>query len=179
MNSNIKELSTQLDGSGGNLLQFTDNDVNNLYPSAIDWRKLYFWTPQQPATRLRYTVKLSQSGTYGIPSPYRLPLIRLPELVLISAEAALDSDPAKSIARLNDLYAHRGGIDALPGNLPTETIREYIKQEYRREFVAEGVLFHYYKRLDDPRPQGAAATFNRKNYVAPIPAQEMEFGNRK
>ena len=53
-----------------------------------------------------------------------------------------------------------------------------IEAEYRKEFMAEGQLFYYYKRLDyNTLPDmGVVMT---GNYVFPMPDDEMEFGDIK
>jgi hypothetical protein len=109
----------------------------------------------------------------------RMPLIRLPELHLISAEATLDTDPVNTLARLNEIRAHRGIAEQLPDGTSTAALQNEIKQEYLREFICEGLMFHYYKRTDADRMEGIDTDFDKTKYVLPVPAEEIEYGQRE
>ncbi|MDR1273509.1 MAG: RagB/SusD family nutrient uptake outer membrane protein, partial [Odoribacteraceae bacterium] len=164
--------------SPGYLLQFHDTDVTDLYPSSTDWRRLFAWTPQITST-IRYNTKLAQPEGYVDSLANRLPMIRLPELYLISAEASLDTDPAKSRAHINELRQHRECDITIPDGVTDPAIlRAEILLEYRREFISEGLLFYYYKRLDADQVEGVAGNYDKTLYVLPIPLEEIEFGNR-
>ncbi|MDR3246112.1 MAG: RagB/SusD family nutrient uptake outer membrane protein [Prevotellaceae bacterium] len=171
---------TRLHESGlvtGRLLRFTDSDLDALYPSSDDWRKLFLWTPAV-TSQIRYTTKLEQPE--GMPDSLtrRMPVIRFPELYLISAEAALSSDPEKTRSRINELRRRRECNIEIPAGTAAEILRTEILQEYRREFIAEGILFYYYKRLDSEHIEGLAGTFDKTKYILPLPLEEIEFGNR-
>jgi hypothetical protein len=164
--------------SPGRLLQFNDDDVNALYPSVSDWRRLFLWTPQV-TSRVRYTTKLSRPDGQLAALSGRLPVIRLPEMYLVSAEASIATDPDKSRERVNELRRHRECDILIPDNVvDPETLHAEILLEYRREFIAEGVLFYYYKRLDAARVEGVAGDFDKARYLLPRPLEEIEFGNR-
>jgi hypothetical protein len=113
----------------------------------------------------------------GIPDSLarRLPLIRLPELFLISAEAAFDADPEKARVRINTLRRNRGFEVDIPVGTPAATLRDELQLEYRREFICEGVLFYYYKRLDADRMVYGPAVFDKTKYVLPVPVDETQF----
>lgn len=100
----------------------------------------------------------------------RIPLLKLSEMYLIAAEASGDK------SYLQTLRDHRGYV-----NYPLEEncdLAAEIEAEYRKEFMAEGQLFYYYKRLDYKTlpDMGIAMT---GNYVFPMPDDEMEFGDIK
>ncbi|WEK33808.1 MAG: RagB/SusD family nutrient uptake outer membrane protein [Candidatus Pseudobacter hemicellulosilyticus] len=163
-------------GSTGNLgLYYLTTDINALYPEANDWRKLYFWTQERNGVSSeRFSAKLQQPAGMPAGLGQRMPLIRLPELYLTSAEANLDADPQKAIQRIRDLRIHRGLDAGIPDGTPTATLMEEMKKEYRREFITEGMLFYYYKRLDAATVDGVTGNFNKANYVLPKPAEETE-----
>jgi hypothetical protein len=153
--------------------------LTRIYPhSTTDWRRLFYWggTPVQTAWHCN---KLWQPE--GMPVEYanRMPLIRLPELYLISAEATLTTDPANTLARLNEIRAHRGITEQLLDGTPAATLQNEIKQEYLREFICEGLMFFYYKRTDADRMEGIDTDFDKTKYVLPMPAEEIEYGQRE
>ncbi|MDR1414525.1 MAG: RagB/SusD family nutrient uptake outer membrane protein [Odoribacteraceae bacterium] len=163
--------------NSSHLLQFSNADVEALFPTADDWRELFAWTAPRTDQR-RYNTKLAQPEGYPDSLANRLPLIRLPELYLISAEASLTVDPEKSRLLVNELKAHRECDILLPAAATADDTRAEILQEYRREFIAEGILFYYYKRLDADQMANIPGNYDKTRYTLPIPAEEIEFGNR-
>ena len=115
-------------------------------------------------------------------SSYRnlMPVIRKTEAYYIAAEILKDSNPARAIELLDIVRGHRNLDDfPLPGNLTSTEIQQEIFKEYRKEFLGEGQLFFYYKRLNLPTIEGAAVNATDAIYVLPMPDNEIEFGNRK
>lgn len=101
----------------------------------------------------------------------QIPLLKLSEMYLIAAEASGD------IRYLETLRANRGyATDPLPAGA---NLQEEITKEYQKEFIAEGQLFYYYKRLNMTTLPITATSMNRATYVLPVPENELEFGNFK
>lgn len=101
----------------------------------------------------------------------QIPLIKISEMYLIAAEASGD------ISYLETLRANRGyGSNPLPADAD---LQEEIQNEYRKEFIAEGQLFYYYKRQNLASIPFASQTMSRDTYVFPVPDNELEFGNFK
>ncbi|GAE85152.1 RagB/SusD family nutrient uptake outer membrane protein [Bacteroides reticulotermitis] len=101
----------------------------------------------------------------------RIPLIKLSEMYLIAAEASGDKEV------LQVLRDHRGYM-----NYPlseASSLGDEITKEYRKEFLAEGQLFYYYKRLNFERIPFATSVATEKVYVLPMPDNELEFGDIK
>ncbi|NGP89253.1 RagB/SusD family nutrient uptake outer membrane protein [Fodinibius halophilus] len=72
---------------------------------------------------------------------------RVGEMVLIQAEALLDTDgPSAAIAKLDELRSHRG-LGAYSGPTTEQAVLDEILAERRRELVAEGHRFFDLKRL--------------------------------
>jgi hypothetical protein len=152
--------------------------LDRIYPYSTDWRKLFYWSGTSVQTAWHCNKLWQPAGMYAEFSN-RMPLIRLPELHLISAEATLATDLANTRTRLNEIRAHRGITEQIPDGTPTETLQFEIKQEFLRECVCEGLVFFYYKRTDADRMDGFTTDFDKTKYVLPMPAEEIEYGQRE
>ena len=106
-----------------------------------------------------------------------LPLIRLSEMYYIAAECEPDFNTAKGY--LETVRQHRG-LSSYPLTCTDkQQLQDDIEQEYRKEFIAEGQLFYYYKRQNLSSIPFTAQTMNRDVYVFPVPDNELEFGDFK
>ena len=107
-----------------------------------------------------------------------VPVLRKSESYYIAAEILKESDPERAIELLNLVREARNLEFAPLSNLTAEQIQEEVGKEYRKEFLAEGQMFFYYKRLDATRIEGAGVNA-QSIYVLPMPDTEIEFGERK
>lgn len=141
------------------------NDYRMLKGFAYDGAEKYFWKYHQ-----------YEGGTFND----IMPILRKSEAYYIAAEASKDSNPTYAIEQLNKVRSARNLADfALTDNLSTDEIQDEIAKEYRKEFLGEGQMFYYYKRLNSPNIDGAGITAGEHVYVLPMPEYEIEFGNRK
>jgi len=104
----------------------------------------------------------------------QIPMFKLSEMYLIAAETAIT--PAEGIAYLNTFRFNRGLLDLGPKAVLTTE----ITKEYRREFIGEGQLFFYYKRINSATiPNGSASSGNISmgplQYIVPLPDSEINF----
>lgn len=104
----------------------------------------------------------------------QIPMFKLSEMYLIAAETS--TVPADGIAFLNTLRFNRG----LTNLAATAVLATEITKEYRKEFMGEGQLFFYYKRINSATiPNGSAAsgnvTMGALQYVVPLPDTEINF----
>lgn len=103
-----------------------------------------------------------------------MPMIRLSEMAYIASEGA--ESPAEALAWLNRVRTARGMepfAEDASVNIPEE-----IAAEYRREFICEGQLWHYYKRTMATDIPGNNNFRGRiALYTFPIPEDEWIFGN--
>lgn len=108
---------------------------------------------------------------------FEMQLINLPEIYLILAEAYLDSNIQQALKILNTLRAHRGLAALNPGAGTTaDIIRGYLMDEVRREYIGEGYLFLYYKRLfHDIYRSEYTIPAQESVFVLPLPADEILF----
>jgi len=114
--------------------------------------------------------------------PYNniFPVLRKTEAYYIAAEVLKDSDKARAISLLNTVRSYRKlGDFPLPATLSADEVNTEIFKEYRKEFLGEGQLFFYYKRLNLQSIEGAGVTANDNIYVLPMPDNEVEFGQRQ
>ncbi|MBR2980757.1 MAG: RagB/SusD family nutrient uptake outer membrane protein [Odoribacter sp.] len=158
-------------------LLISDSYLDNRFPPAtheFDYRRVYSYsTYAQTSTSERYCKKLWQVENGNEDYAKRMPLIRLPEMILIAAEA----DIFDTTIYLNELRAARG-ITTTVDYMTDEELMAEIRAEYIREFTCEGQLFYYYKRNNSTTMDGLVGEFNTELYVLPLPEEEIEFGNR-
>lgn len=110
-----------------------------------------------------------------------MPLLTLPEMYYTAAEAYLENNNVvKAIEYLNTVRSSRGIISEIPVTADKEAVAEELFKEYRKEFISEGQLFFYYKRLGrETIPElSETVTLDDDIYVLPYPDNEVQFGNR-
>lgn len=129
-------------------------------------------------TSAKYTGR--SSAAFPLNSNTRLPLIKLPEMYYIAAEHYISTNPNKAIDYLNLIRASRSIQQDLTVGLDKSIIQEELTKEYRKEFIAEGQLFFYYKRigLENIPNLSTEVSLDDKVYILPYPVQEVEYGNR-
>lgn len=104
------------------------------------------------------------------PKRDRMPIFRISEMYYIAAESSIESNPDMAMFYLNTVYEKRGLSTRItnPALLMTE-----LQNEYQREFLGEGQLYFFHKRMKTVK----IATANA-NYVFPMPDLEIELGQR-
>ncbi|WET01729.1 RagB/SusD family nutrient uptake outer membrane protein [Flavobacterium sp. YJ01] len=147
------------------VFESNDNDYRNL-PS---W-KIPISGGKTQKTFFKYEDVTDKTKTFR----FQIPMFKLSELYLIAAETAPVA--ADGIAYLNTLRFNRG----LTNLAATAVLATEITKEYRKEFMGEGQLFFYYKRINSTAiPNGSAAsgnvTMNALKYVVPLPDEEINF----
>lgn len=149
-------------------LTIRNSTLNDIFPAGLnsDYRLNWF----EPATSSAMRISKYSYNTI-------IPLIKISEMYLIAAEA--ESSPSVAVKTyINPLRVHRG-ISELDANSADQSLVDtQIKLEYRREFIGEGQLFYYYKRLNVQKfPTLSAFANSNMVYKLPIPNAELEFGN--
>lgn len=114
------------------------------------------------------------------PAKNKMPLIKKPEMFYYVAECYnRQNEPAKAVQMLNAVRQARG-IDIiynLPETLSTDEVDQEILKEWQKEYIGEGQMFYYYKRLGLVIP-GATAKGDAV-YILPLPKTEIEIGGRE
>ncbi len=133
---------------------------------------------------LRFSIKLKQptSGDYA----YRLPLMRISEAYYIAAECELENDNVnEALSYLNTVRIQRNLPDDLDATMTASELQDEIYKEYAKEFICEGQLFFYFKRLNYqyiPIPSVSGSTLSYSyvtpDYTLPMPDDEIEYGGR-
>lgn len=126
------------------LLAMSENGYRNLYPEESDLRT-YQWERQKDVVGndVMAFVKYEAIEVDGKNYPYMIPVLRMSEMYLISAECHSSVDPVNETLAYERLNALRNARQTSSVNT---NIANYIEDEYAREFAGEGQLFWYYKR---------------------------------
>jgi hypothetical protein len=163
-----------LSKEGTNTFSFNEQTFKNYFDNNTDdYRYLYLFvsaTPERVYLRKFYKTKSGES-TYN----NKMPVLKLSEMYYILAEC----DYHDNLSILDDVNPVRKarGIAALT-IAPADT-RSFLTSEFRKEFLGEGQLFYYYKRLNQ-----AAVTNSDKDlvalkaYIFPLPTAEYQAANR-
>lgn len=173
-------------------LYFNGNDINNnnaLLIAPIKAQALFEATnPNIGLVDIRYntllanesrgmvSIKLRQ-GT-GLANRNIIPLMKLPEMYYIAADNYIQTNLAKAIQYLNIVRKGRGIIQDIPSTATATQVADELTKEYRKEYISEGQLFFYYKRLGFTTIPNYTGTVNDKIYLLPYPDAELEFGQR-
>ena len=176
-----------------------------MYDEENDLRKQYMWSEGEMKTTDDYGVSTTSQAIFfskyapltntANPSDnarcfqYMIPLVRMSELYLILAECEI-ADHEASIGYVNKIRANRNCPNiTLAGTESDAAIKQYITNEFMREFVGEGQLYFYYKRnamqsvLSDgevgydssyTKQEFKNRTMDLSNYTWPLPPDEVD-----
>lgn len=156
---------------GNNLAKLPLVNSYTIYEGITDDVRYQFWTE---ANKLHKYVK----GVKDTEFYPKIPMIKLSEMYLITAEALYDIDRSQSIAYVNTLRKAR--IRNAPDWFFIN--REILFKELKKEYLGEGQLFYAYKRLNrDIESSSGAGDIQASNgiFVFPIPDKEIESGGRQ
>lgn len=169
-------------GTNYNALYYAPSTAGQLYETQnvnIGLADIRYNTLLTSQTRGLVSTKLRQ--TSGRSNPNKMPLMKLPEMYYIIAEAHLENNQKEeAISILNMVRESRGILEEISPEIELEEVREELTKEYRKEFLMEGQLFFYYKRNGFTTIPGLSETtvIDDAIYVLPYPDNEVEFGNR-
>ena len=137
-----------------------------LYNKSIsDWTFLKFWEHPESIS----------------PGRSKMPLIRKPEMFYLAAECYNKmGNSVNAINLLNSVRVSRGIAYSknLPHTLTNIEIENEIEKEWRKEYIGEGQLFFYYKRLGKMIPDSPIAPSDDV-FILPIPEVEIAIGGRE
>ncbi len=160
-----------------------DDDWNLVLqgPGLSDYRRIRLFKEASPG--IFVPAKLRQCPNYNTAYANRMPMLRISEMFYIMAECMLsekDTDLIKAVEYMNTVRSNRGIKEEfeLPNTLSKEEIMNEILKEYRKEFVCEGQLFFFYKRLGMENIPNYKNIMDDKKYMLPYPDEEISTGNR-
>ena len=125
-------------------------------------------------------LKLKEEPETQSASKNKMPMIRKPEMYYYAAECYKRlNEPKKAIQLLNEVRLARGLDikDNLPETLTKDAIEQEITKEWRKEYIGEGQMFYYYKRLGLIIPNATAE--GDKAFILPLPRTEVDLGGRE
>lgn len=135
-----------------------------------------------------YCTKLQQPTSGNPEFMFRIPLMRISEAYYIAAECALEQDGniADALELINTVRRKRNLTDDLQTSLSINDVRDELRKEYTKEFMCEGQLYYFFKRLNYEAIPVYTAIENAVsvNYVTPnytflLPDDEVEYGSRQ
>jgi hypothetical protein len=155
--------------------------VSELYTDMSDTRYRAWWRSYTTtnASRFNCFCKYEEVPANTTSNRFRamIPLVRLSEMYLIAAECAPTLEEAD--AYLNTLRERRACSSSLLSASEEGRVLN-VTAEFRREFIGEGQMFYFYKRLAAATLPDASAwqagrtiTMNPQNYVVPLPEYEV------
>ncbi len=160
---------------GGQLLYCKSSTRNTIYEnSTVDPRSQYFFVAN--GSSYFFPTKLYQEESTSIWFKYQMPLIRISEMYYIAAEC--EPNALDGLAWLNTARVARK-LTALTGISSNVALQTEIRKEYQKEFICEGQLWFYYKRLNLAKLPLTSRFSDTGNYVFDMPENEYLYGGRK
>ena len=144
-----------------------------------DWRYIYWW--KEKADKVYALNKFYEVD--GMLHANNVPLLKSPEICYAEAECLLrmggSINRVKAIEALNLVRNNRGLFaQPLPTTLSYDEVWEELIKEWRKEFVGDGQLFFFYKRIGSESIPYTTVVCNDEVYVLPLPEAEVDFGGR-
>ncbi|WP_270087870.1 RagB/SusD family nutrient uptake outer membrane protein [Sphingobacterium sp. SYP-B4668] len=109
-----------------------------------------------------------------------MPLEKLPEMYYIAAEYYATIDLSKAVSLLEEVRKSRRIVEKLSLSMDRSSFFVELQREYQKEYVSEGQLFFFYKRmgLEHIPNYSSPNVIDDQIYMLPYPQQEIEFGGR-
>jgi hypothetical protein len=150
-----------------------EDKIKKLYTDKNDIRYKYLFTHviiNQKKQRVLKKYRISLD----------IPILKLSEIYLIAAECSANTDLTKAIFYLHKFQKEGRNIKKMPTITDKNALMEEITREYQREFIGEGQLFYFYKRINKPsiksyKNNGTTIEMNKDKYTFPVPKAENKF----
>lgn len=163
---------------GSSLFSMSATALLTLYENNTDdYRYLYLFTSGIGANSdRRYLGKYNTPSTSDSYYTNKMVMIKLSEMYYILAECKAQNGESTKDA-LNAVRKARGLAEL--GRDPSN-FRTAMTADFKKEFIGEGQLFFYYKRIGLANIAGSDVNLiDKKAYIFPLPDAEMEGANRE
>lgn len=115
----------------------------------------------------------TNSTTQSVTIQYKLiPIIRLSEMYYILSEASAGTNLTEALSCLTVVRKARGAKRDISATSPNDYYNELVA-ECKKEFLAEGQMFFFFKRWNTPVTTGTQVIQMAGKYVLPIPESEI------
>lgn len=173
---NVTRLATIYENSftatgGSNVFYISDATRKEYYDTnEADYRFLEWFAVSTDGNQ--FLKKYAQLDNMLAAYRQRMPMIKLPEMYFIAAEALKNTNIQAAAAMINEVRTHRG---LTATTIDASNIDAVLLQEFRKEMIGEGQLFFYHKRKNSARIPRAATydIITLKGYKLPIPVSEF------
>lgn len=171
-------------------LTLTSNMLTDLYQGEIIashnryancWRKDANAPSDSYGTRYPVTTKYSisenntqNSNSSQVVNQQIIPMLRMSEIYLIAMET---SDDLAEINTWYQSYMQEHAVATMPDFSSLSAAKEWIINEYRREFFAEGQMFYTYKRIGADEMLWRSTPVDEDDYILPLPLTEYNPNN--
>lgn len=157
------------------VLPTTASVKNSIYENNnVDPRSQYLFTPNAANF---FSSKLYQGTEVSVWFKYQVPIIRITEMYYIAAEC--EASVGDGLNWLNVVRKVRKLSALSPSSINTpDALLTEIQKEYQKEFIGEGQLWYFYKRLNYQNLPYASRFTNRDWYVFDMPDDEYTSGGR-
>ncbi|SIS91791.1 SusD family protein [Filimonas lacunae] len=165
-----------LSQEGSGVFSLNQGMLLSYYENTIDYRYLYWFVAGENASaNSSYLVKYTETDNDDSYYKNKLSVLKIAEMYYILAECD-NNDHVSTLSHLNPVRKARG-VEQL--TIEPVDFRSYMTAEYRREFIGEGQLFYYYKRLNrSVIPESDKDLVALKAYIFPLPVSEMQAADR-
>ena len=157
-----------------NSTAFIINGIDDIYKISDDFRKTYLTmkNSKDKTISIKYADIDSEKGG-------KVPMIRLSEMYFIAAESIFETNKKEAIDYLSILRLNRGVNSEISETISYEDFVKELTIEARREFIGEGQMFYWYKRLGLPIDRASdKIDLSDAQFCLPLPDTEVEFGSR-
>lgn len=147
--------SGQNTNSHNRYLNWWNNKVTDSFGQYMSAITKYYWNNETATNQALY---------YQI-----IPMLRLSEIYLIAMESTTDLNEANQLYKdymLSHDVANMADFTSL------DDVKQFVIDEYRREFFAEGQMFYTYKRLKSTSMMWRDAPVSESEYILPLPRTE-------
>lgn len=151
----------------------TLKNYDALFEQDADDYRTYLTTSDGKNGKISMKWVNTNSTNQSVIIQYKLiPIIRLSEMYYILSEASSHTSLREALSYLSVVRKARGAKRDISGTASKDYYNELVT-EYKKEFLAEGQMFYFFKRWNMPVTTGTQVIQMDGKYVMPIPESEI------